>query len=186
VWHSLFFLLLFIPSLLTAQVAAVPLGAVTITWTPKATASWEAMVDSLFGWPEHADSLVNKGYLIRSGEDFVLVLPVQEMWSEGLVWLTSGDTTIAQPGDSLEVRGHTLWGFALTKNDTVAVVPDTLKYIQITWNRATRKKTKTKVQTVAGQQPDSFYKTLFSNRGWMTKAKREQKCKDKLTASLKP
>ncbi len=178
-WHSLFFSLLFIPSLLTAQMP-VGSGAVTMTWNPRATASWEAMVDSLFGWPEAADSLANEGYLIRSGGDFVLVLSVQENWSEGLVWLTSGDTTLAQPGDLLEVRGHTLWGFVMTKNDTVAVVPDTLKYIQITWARdSARTKIKTKIQTVAGQRPDAFYTALFSKRGWLSKAKREKKVKDK-------
>ncbi len=157
-----------------------------LRWDRSGRTFWENHVDAIpdWLWEAQMDSYVDQGIMISSGDDYQLVLPIMETWAAGLDWFVFGNNILAETEDSLTIRNSTLYGYTITRTDTVSAVPTIAQYQIITWNKATRKKIKSTPPLSIGKT-DAYFVALYSKQGWISAAKRVEKVKEKSKLSAR-
>jgi hypothetical protein len=149
-----------------------------LRWEKSGRDSWENHVDAIpdWLWKAQMDAYVDQGIMISSGTDYQLVLPVMETWAAGLNWFVFGNNILAETSDSLTIRNSTLYGYTITRTDTISTVPTIAQYQIITWDKRTRRKTKSTPPLAIGKT-DAYFVALYPQQGWVSAARRVQKVK---------
>ncbi len=152
----------------------------TLRWEKNVRDFWENHVDAIPDafWEAQMDAYVESGVVISSGMVYQLVLPVMETWPAGLSWFVFGDGILAVSSDSLAIRGVTLYGYTVTKTDTICVNPTVAQYVVLSWNKKTRKKTR-RIPPLALGKRDAFFAALYSKQAWSKAVTRLRKVKEK-------
>lgn len=152
----------------------------TLRWEKNIQVFWQNYIDEISDifWKVEMDSYVESGWLIDSGAHYELVLPIMEAWPKGLAWLSVGNMLQAEAGDSLTIRGNAIFGYDITKGDTVAVNPTLAEYMILSWDKKTRAKSKSRAPVARGKS-DAYFTALYPKQGWMEASKREKKVKEK-------
>ncbi len=149
-----------------------------LRWDRAGRDFWENHVDTLpdWLWDAQMDSYVDQGIMISSGGDYQLVLPIMETWAAGLDWFVFGNNILAETEDSLTIRNSTLYGYTITRTDTISAVPTIAQYQIITWDKRNRTKIKSTPPLAVGKT-DPFFVALYSRQGWTSAATRVENVK---------
>ena len=150
----------------------------TLRWEKNIRVFWENHIDAIDSvfWKPVMDAYVEWGWIIDSGSHYELVLPIMEAWPKNLAWFSVGNRIQAEVQDSLILRGNAIFGYNITRTDTLAVNPTLAEYMILSWDKRTRAKTKSR-PPVARDKSDAYYVALYPRQGWMEASKRETKVK---------